>query len=667
MKNKRVFVRFTILLGLVLLLMLLSSNTTKADPPDPPPSSPPTPDWGKQEPVFPPPEGEPWSPSIATQGVVRTFNAVADAEVRQGNPNTNYGIDPFVGAGYDNVVEHRLKHRALLDFNTTTYLPPGTVIHQATLRLYMSGYCDYVYQTSYRAYRIANGWSEMGVTWNNQPSFAEGYGSRLIPASPAWGYYNFDVTNLVQTWFDGSYPEYGIMIRGPESPPYDCAYRDFRSKGGGGFTSAPQLVVDYTLPAPAVSASKNVISIFHQCGVGAPDPAPQTIEVQSNNVTLNDWTTSVTGGGGWLSLNKTNGKVSQIFPDHIELSVSETGACPSTLTAEIEINAPGLNGSSKTVEVTFQQSADPPNLVYLPIILKNGGSVLSSNNTSIGVTSSTADRIILLIGVADYQSLPAPAQFSVLRSHQGNKTQDLLAPLSDLGALEMAFENPYNHNPPCDEGLTTTAENQPQSQSTIDIILSLPEEYATKANIEYALEWIDEREDANTHVLIYFSGHGGPTGVDSIPVDESDGMDEMIGVYDSSFTPILTNPVIDDSFNGQLTELETEHLAVILDACNSGGMEVTHPHRAVLAASREDQNSWESSELEHGVFTYYMLEAIHNPAASDTNGDGWVSVQEIYNYANNPVYNYIWNSENVAQNLYYDATTEVNVAQCGCP
>jgi hypothetical protein len=651
MKGKHAVIRLSALLGLTLLLMFVPGRSTQADLPDP---TPPTPVWKELEPLLPPPEGSPPPAPISVQGVSKTFQAVADSEVRQGNPTENYGIEPTMGAGYDNYTsEHRLIQRALLHFDVSTFLPPGTTIHQATLQLYMVGYCDAV-STSYQAYRITDDWSELTTTWNNQPSFAEGYGSTVIPGPPGepWDWYTFDVTALVQAWINGNYPEYGLMIRGPESPPYQCAFRDFLTKGGGGYTVAPELVVDYTLPAPALAVSQNDVVFLHQCGIGAPDPAPRVIAVQSNDTTLRNWTANVTGGSGWLSLSKTGGKTSSIFPDQIEISVSEITPCPSTVTAQIQVSATSLGNSPQTISVTLQQSENPPAQIYLPLVLKNSSGLGSSGIS----TTATADRIALIIGVADYFHLHDPATFSVLRS--GVWGTNLLGPRSDHAAMEQAFRHSSG------SGCTALSGEQIVNQAIYDTIVSLPEEHATKANIDYAIQWIDEREDADTQVLIYFSGHGGSI-PDSPPMDEADGKDELLGVYDTYDTPQFVNHVLDDNFKMQLANLETEHLGIIFDACNSGGMEVINPHRVVLAASQEDQSSWESSELEHGVFTYYMLQAMRDPA-SDTNSDGWLSIQEIYNYARGPVADYVWNKVSEEQDLALDMTTDFNVVQCGC-
>ncbi|MFQ5611364.1 MAG: DNRLRE domain-containing protein, partial [Anaerolineae bacterium] len=269
------------LLGLTLWLLFLPSGLVRADPPDPPP---PTPVWEKLDPPYPPSEVSPPLAPLSVQGTLKAFQAVADAEVRQGNPAENFGIEPIMGAGYDNYTpENRLIQRALLRFDVSHFLPPGSTIHQATLSLYMVGYCD-VGSSTFQTYRVTDDWFELTTTWNNQPSFAEGYGSTVIPVGgTTFGWYTFDVTALVQAWVNGDYPEYGLMIRGPEAPPYQCAFREFLTKGGGGFNSAPELVVDYTAPPPALAVSQNDLTFLHQCGIGAPAPLPQVIAVQSND------------------------------------------------------------------------------------------------------------------------------------------------------------------------------------------------------------------------------------------------------------------------------------------------------------------------------------------------------------------------------------------------
>lgn len=619
MKNKLVLIRLGVLLTAILILVGLAANPFASANPPPLPTPPPTPIWKSLEPIFPPPEEPSSSAFVTTLGTVKTFHAVADTEVRQSHATENYGTEPRMGAGYDDLVDHDLIQRALLRFDTSTFLPSGTTIHQATLKLYMDSYCDALTST-FQVYRIAEDWSELTATWNNQPSLGESYASTPIPMT--FGWYSFNVTDLVQAWVDGAQPEYGIMIRGPESPPYACAFREFRTKGGGGYTTAPELEVDYTAPAPALSIPQTDIVFLHQCGVGAPAPSSQVVAIQSNHATLSDWSASITGGDSWLSLNKSDGKVSRIFPDEITISVSEAITCPDTLTAQIEIGAPGLGSSPQTINVTLLQSEDPTYWIYLPLAAKNCNTGPSSSSSS----ASTKDRIAVFIGIADYLYADPPESFSVLRP--SGETIDLLGPRTDVFGMSL------------------------MTQADFGTKVVLSDEFATKENFDYLPIWVDEREGPDTEVLFYFSGHGGPI-TDQPPLDEADGKDESLGVYDTQYNPEVVNLVLDDEFKTQLTNLETEHLAVIFDACNSGGMEVINTNRAVLAASQEDEASYESSELEHGVFTYFMLQAMLDPT-SDTNGDGWLSVQEIYDYVHDLVYDQTVHEQSPALDLTTD-------------
>jgi hypothetical protein len=58
-------------------------------------------------------------------------------------------------------------------------------------------------------------------------------------------------------------------------------------------------------------------------------------------------------------------------------------------------------------------------------------------------------------------------------------------------------------------------------------------------------------------------------------------------------------------------------------------------------ASQETQGSWEFSALKNGAFTYYLVEALHSPAA-DTNSNGFVSAEEAYAYLAPKVDNYVY-------------------------
>jgi uncharacterized caspase-like protein len=57
--------------------------------------------------------------------------------------------------------------------------------------------------------------------------------------------------------------------------------------------------------------------------------------------------------------------------------------------------------------------------------------------------------------------------------------------------------------------------------------------------------------------------------------------------------------------------------------------------RVVLTASRAGEVSEERDDLQHGVFTYYLLEGLSGGA--DFNADGVVTVDEVYAYVSTHV------------------------------
>jgi uncharacterized caspase-like protein len=53
--------------------------------------------------------------------------------------------------------------------------------------------------------------------------------------------------------------------------------------------------------------------------------------------------------------------------------------------------------------------------------------------------------------------------------------------------------------------------------------------------------------------------------------------------------------------------------------------------RVILMASGENESSLETTSLGHGVFSYFMLEALRSESA-DQNHNGWISAEEAFAY-----------------------------------
>ena len=87
-------------------------------------------------------------------------------------------------------------------------LPPGTVVSQATVRLYVRSATG---RSVLEARPVLDPWSEQSLTLTSFPSVGKAFAMAKVDARPSQ-YVTFDVTNMVQMWLDGIQPNYGLAL-----------------------------------------------------------------------------------------------------------------------------------------------------------------------------------------------------------------------------------------------------------------------------------------------------------------------------------------------------------------------------------------------------------------------------------------------------------------------
>ena len=180
---------------------------------------------------------------------------------------------------------------------------------------------------------------------------------------------------------------------------------------------------------------------------------------------------------------------------------------------------------------------------------------------------------------------------------------------------------------------------------------------AEKDAILSAVQSMAAECDAGDYMLIFYSGHG--TFITDTSGDESDDTDEAIIPVDFVYGDLSTL-LLDDELGEALSGCRTDKGIFIFDSCNSGGFiasslaeggssrtryhEVTGARGTgtsgdldivnipVMTASGENESSIEDPALEHGVFTYFLLEGISGHTA-DKNRDGYISIRELFDHA----------------------------------
>lgn len=243
----------------------------------------------------------------------------------------------------------------------------------------------------------------------------------------------------------------------------------------------------------------------------------------------------------------------------------------------------------------------------------------------------------------------AEAYVDILVSEQTRTYYAVIVGIADY------YENPLQYT---DDDAWAFANKLLQSPSMWDadnIILLLNGE-ATTVSFMASLNAISAVSNPNDVLVIFYSGHGSQWR-DLAPVDEADGFDEALCFIDRDMT--------DDSLATLLTNVPVGQLLVLVDACYSGGQireksenglspqsvgvglaedllrmnsvggrDLEDMSRSLVAitASADDESSIESASLQHGVFTYYLLDAMTGLADDYGNRDGLISAEECYEY-----------------------------------
>ena len=150
--------------------------------------------------------------------------------------------------------------------------------------------------------------------------------------------------------------------------------------------------------------------------------------------------------------------------------------------------------------------------------------------------------------------------------------------------------------------------------------------------------------DNETHLYVYFSGHG---------LASEDGSDLFLLPTDGDpelleLTSLMRNQLFD-----QIAELNPKHVTVFLDTCYSGASRTEEllvaarpifidaqeqdipSNFTIFSASSNTETAKVLKEAEHGLFSYYMMKGLEGDA--DTNSDNQITNGELFAFINKNV------------------------------
>lgn len=137
--------------------------------------------------------------------------AIADANVRAGNPTNNYGNLPTlrVGATTDTAQGSGIK-RAFVAFDLSS-IPVDAIVTNAVFRAFQS---DTLYVTTgFGVWTVVENWGESQITWNTQPAVTNLLGVMAMAEDSPVSFASSNLTRLVQEWVTGTRLNFGLSFR----------------------------------------------------------------------------------------------------------------------------------------------------------------------------------------------------------------------------------------------------------------------------------------------------------------------------------------------------------------------------------------------------------------------------------------------------------------------
>jgi hypothetical protein len=152
--------------------------------------------------------------------------------------------------------------------------------------------------------------------------------------------------------------------------------------------------------------------------------------------------------------------------------------------------------------------------------------------------------------------------------------------------------------------------------------------------------WLPARVKSTTDVYVFYSGHGLPT---------QDGSGLYWLPQRANRDLISKTGILLSEVNNDIQASKPKSVTIFMDACYSGqarggetlvasarpialkSQPTTFPSNfTVISASQADQISSSSPELQHGIFSYYLMKGMEGDA--DENRDGKITAAELQTY-----------------------------------
>jgi hypothetical protein len=316
------------------------------------------------------------TPEDPAYGEIRQPNATEgiDAFVNQNVPDQNYGSNTMlIGA------ESSGNYAATLVKFDVSHIPGSANVTSAKLKLYFyDSPTNPSNGINLSTRLVTSGWDESTVTWNNRPAYSDQY-SDIVTLTNSYGWVEWDVTDGVQRWVNGSNTNYGSAIV-PDTVTTSTDKR-FYSSDHSNSSLHPILEVNYT-----TGDLPNVTLVWPQNNSQHGDGDNYIGYTVESNSTISSCSLMLNG-----TVSETDSTITKNILQRFKKTIS------NEFDYEIVINCTdsgGVTGTSETVSISINASkADfygwiekaDTSRVNVTLEFKQGGVVQASNTGKVHV------------------------------------------------------------------------------------------------------------------------------------------------------------------------------------------------------------------------------------------------------------------------------------------
>ncbi len=162
---------------------------------------------------------------------------IVDTYVSSANPTTTYYLNNYLHAGY---LSGYTTLRSYVRFKYLPSLPPGAIINNAYLKMYM--YLPSTYGTTVDVHKVDQLWQSAETTWSNQPQTTPFISNFSSTPNSEWP---FNITSLLRDWYDGKTSNYGVMIRASNESNSKLSFYSGNASGN----PTPKITINYEIDA----------------------------------------------------------------------------------------------------------------------------------------------------------------------------------------------------------------------------------------------------------------------------------------------------------------------------------------------------------------------------------------------------------------------------------